>query len=293
MNTIAAIAAKLPYIIPGTGYETLDRARGIFPTSQYVRKAAYSFGWDWGPRLITSGVWRAVHLDTWDDARITALHLHQRSVTAERAITDAEVEVDADRSTHGVLRVALTTPSGQMLPPVAVPVILDAGKNSFVVSIRIHHPQRWYPNGYGAQSLYTIKADLLIGSRLRDSRMLRTGVRSLELRRAPDRWGKSFTFVVNGIPIFAKGANFVPLDSFPPAVTPERRLKILTAARDAHMNMLRVWGGGYYEPDDFYEDADRLGVMIWHDFMFGGSMIPHDPAYPRVFAKRRKSKLNV
>ena len=279
VSTVAASAAKLPYIIPGTGYEPLDRAHGIYPTSQYVRKAGYSFGWDWAPRLITSGIWRPVHLDTWDDARITALHLHQSSVSAERAITEAEVKIDADRSLRGVLRITLTAPSGRTLPAVLQSVRLDAGANRFSVPIRVDHPQRWYPNGYGAQSLYTVRARLLVASRVLDSRTLHTGLRSVELRREPDQWGTSFAFVVNGIPIFAKGANFVPLDSFPPAVTPERRLKILTAARDAHMNMLRVWGGGYYESDDFYEDADRLGLMIWQDFMFGGSMIPHDAAY--------------
>lgn len=280
VNTVAAIAAKLPYIIPGTGYEPLDRSKGIYPTSQYVRKAAYSFGWDWAPRLITSGVWRPVHLDTWDDARITALHLRQPSVTAERAITQAELDVDADHdSRRGMLLITATAPSGTVLPSVRIPVVLDAGANHFIVPIRIDHPQRWYPNGYGPQSLYSFKATLTDGGRVLDSRTLQTGLRSLELRREPDAWGKSFTFVVNGIPIFAKGANFVPLDSFPPDVTPERRLTILTEAHDAHMNMLRVWGGGYYLPDDFYEDADRLGLLIWHDFMFGGSMIPHDPAY--------------
>jgi beta-mannosidase len=279
VNTVAAQAATLPYIIPGTGYEPLDLAKGIYPTSQYVRKAAYSFGWDWAPRLITSGVWRPVHLDTWDDARITALHLHQCSVTSERAITQVEVNVEADHSSHGVLLVNVTSPAARPLPAAQISVVLDAGMNHFVVPMRIERPQRWYPNGYGPQALYTVKADLVVASRTLDSQTLHTGLRSLELRREPDAWGKSFTFVVNGIPIFAKGANFIPLDSFPPAVTPERRLKVLVTAHDAHMNMLRVWGGGYYESDDFYEDADRLGLLIWHDFMFGGSMIPHDPAY--------------
>ncbi len=280
VNTMAATAAKLPYIIPGTGYEPLEPSKGIYPTSQYVRKAAYSFGWDWAPRLITSGVWRPVHLESWNNARITAFHLHQSSVTAERAVAQAELDLDTDHaSPHALLLITSTAPSGAALPSLRIPIVLDAGANHFIVPMRIERPQRWYPNGYGPQALYSFKATLIDGARLLDSRILRTGLRSLELRREPDAWGKSFTFVVNGIPIFAKGANFVPPDSFPPDVTPERRLKILTAAHDAHMNMLRVWGGGYYLPDDFYEDADRLGLLIWHDFMFGGSMIPHDPAY--------------
>jgi beta-mannosidase len=108
---------------------------------------------------------------------------------------------------------------------------------------------------------------------------LRTGLRSVELRRTPDAWGISFTFVVNGIPVFAKGANFVPMDSFAPDITNTRRRGILTAARDAHMNMLRVWGGGFYESDSFYELCDQLGLMVWQDFMFGGALVPGDKQF--------------
>lgn len=279
INTIAPIAAKLPYIIPGTGYEKLDRAHGIYPTSQYVRKAGYSFGWDWGPRLVTIGIWRPVHLDTWSGAHIAALHLEQSSVTAERAITELHLEAQSDRSGPATLAICITAPDGHTLPERRIPVVLDRGENAFTEQLRIEHPARWYPNGYGPQNLYTVQAQLLVGVRVLAAKSLHAGLRSVELHRAADAWGKSFEFVINGIPVYAKGADFVPLDSFPPDVTPARRLAILQQAHDAHMNMLRIWGGGYYEPDDFYEDADRLGIMIWHDFMFGGSMIPHDQHY--------------
>ena len=108
---------------------------------------------------------------------------------------------------------------------------------------------------------------------------LKTGLRSIELRRVSDQWGKSFTFVVNGIPIFAKGANVIPFDSFPSRVTPARYRQILQAARDAHMNMVREWGGGIYESDDFYDICDELGLMVWQEFMFGGDMVPGDLAF--------------
>nr|WP_160115010.1 glycoside hydrolase family 2 protein [Bryocella elongata] len=279
ITTVAATASGLPYIIPGTGYEPLDRNKGIYPTSQFVRKAGYSFGWDWGPRLVTEGIWRPITLMTWSGVRVVALHLQQLSVNPDRAIVEGTFDVDSDVNCSATLAFALLDPRGHQLPPQRVRVHLDRGGNHFVRQMRVERPQLWWPNGYGPQSLYTLRATLGLDGKVLATQTLQTGLRSLELRREADSVGKSFTFVVNGVPVFAKGADFVPLDSFPANVTPVRRLNILTAARDANMNMLRVWGGGYYEPDDFYEDADRLGLMIWHDFMFGGSMIPDDPHY--------------
>ncbi len=273
------IVAKLPYIIPGTGYEPLDPDHGIYPISQYVRQAPYQYGWDWGPRFITAGIWRPVHLDLWDDVRIAAFHLHQDSVTAVRAILEANLSVQASHSAAATLELRVTTPEGVRLPVHHQLVQLDPGSNHLLVPLRIDHPRRWYPNGYGPQSRYTVVVTLASSGKVLGRSVLRTGLRSVELQRKPDPWGTSFTFVINGIPVFAKGANFVPLDSFPPSTTIGKKREILTAARDVHMNMLRMWGGGFYETDDFYDLADELGLMIWHDFAFGGAMVPGDKAF--------------
>lgn len=146
--------------------------------------------------------------------------------------------------------------------------------NHISIPFQIANPSLWYPNGYGPQTLYKFFATLstVKGKKAtaEDRAELRTGLRSIELQRTPDQWGKSFTFVVNGIPIFAKGADVIPFDSFATRVTPAQHRQILEAARDAHMNMIRHWGGGYYETNDFYDICDELGIMVWQDFMFGG-----------------------
>ncbi len=278
-NLLTPIVAKLPVLIPGTGYEPLDRDKGIFPVSHYMRKAPYSYGWDWGPKFVTMGIWKPVRLEAWDDARITSFHLRQDSITAERALVEAELNLDSSIAGSGSLQLNITSPDGKMLPTRITPVVLDRGDNRLTVPLRIEHPERWFPNGYGAQSRYTITAVLLRNGKTLARTQRKTGLRSVELRRTPDQWGTSFTFVINGIPIFAKGANFVPLDSFAPSITDARHRQILTAARDVHMNMLRIWGGGFYESDSFYDLCDELGLMVWHDFMFGGALVPGDKAF--------------
>lgn len=273
------IEAKLPYIIPGTGYEKLDRSKGLYPVIQYIRKAPYSFGWDWGPKFVTEGIWKPIELEMWDGAVTDSLHVRQYSVTAPRAVLEAQLTVRSDVQGPALLTLHITDPHGRELAPITTRERLDVGENVLRIPIRIDNPERWYPNGYGPQDLYRFKATLRYGSHTLTQKTLQTGLRSIELRRKPDEWGTSFTFVVNGIPIFAKGANVVPMDSFPPEITDAKRRALLTAAHDAHMNMLRVWGGGYYPSDSFYELCDQLGLMVWQDFMFGGSMVPGDKAY--------------
>lgn len=279
MNTVTPLVAKAPYVLPGTGYEPFNPAKGIYPVGHYMRKAPYQFGWDWGPRFVTSGIWRPVHLDTWSGARIRSLHLQQESVTSARAITNVSVALDSDVAGPATLEVHLTDPAGHALPMRQVPVELDRGANHLLVPVRLDHPQLWWPNGYGPQNRYTVAVNLVRGGQHLATATLRTGLRSVELRRVPDQWGTSFTFVINGVPIYAKGADVVPFDSFPPRTTTAQKREILTSARDVHMNMLRIWGGGFYETDDFYDLCDELGLMVWHDFMFGGAMVPGDKAY--------------
>jgi beta-mannosidase len=278
-NLLTPIVAKLPVLIPGTGYEPLDPAHNLYPVSHYMRKAPYSYGWDWGPKFVTLGIWKPIHLEAWDGVRVTGFHLQQTSVTADRATAVAALDLTSDVTGPVTLQVRITTPDGHALPTVTTPIALDRGENHLIVPLRIDHPQRWFPNGYGPQSRYTLHAELLRGQQPLAHAEVKTGLRSVELQRTPDQWGTSFTFVVNGIPIFAKGANFVPMDSFAPSITAARRRALLTAARDAHMNMLRVWGGGYYPEDDFYDLCDQLGLMVWQDFMFGGALVPGDLAF--------------
>jgi beta-mannosidase len=278
-NRVQPMVEKLPYILPGTNYEPYDPAKGEYPVSQYMRKAPYSYGWDWGPKFVTMGIWRPVRLDLWDNARSTGFHIAQTSVTADRALVNAALDIVSDIAGAASVTVKAISPEGTVAQTQTLSVVLDRGANHLVVPMRLLKPERWYPNGYGAQSRYTFTANLTQAGTAMVHTQAVTGLRSLELRRLADEWGTSFEFVINNVAIFAKGANYVPMDSFPTETTDAQRRTLLTAARDTHMNMLRVWGGGFYETDSFYDLCDELGLMVWHDFMFGGALVPGDKAF--------------
>jgi len=183
----------------------------------YVRKAAYEYGWDWGPRFVTSGIWRPVKLEAWDRVRIADFALRQRDVSKEVAHLDAEVEIEA--ANDGPVKVNLSYDDNGRPVTIAVTMNVHAGMNVIDLPVEILQPRLWYPAGYGDQPLYEFTAEVGSGNQAADSRTLRTGLRSIELRRQLDQWGRSFEFVVNGVPVFAKGANVIPFDSFPDRVT--------------------------------------------------------------------------
>ena len=248
------------------------RVRTGVEAKTYVRKAAYEYGWDWGPTFVTSGIWRPLWIEAWNEARISDLHIRQRDVAAAVAHLSGEVEVTASASANAevTLQYRHAGQSVQMLRQAA----LHAGVNHVDFPIEINQPKLWYPSGYGEQPLYGFEASVKIGSQTVDARKTRTGLRSVALRREVDSWGRSFEFVVNGVPVFAKGADVIPFDSFPGRVTTADYRRILGSARAANMNMIRHWGGGYYETDEFYSLCDELGLMVWQDFMFGNEMQP-------------------
>ena len=238
----------------------------------YIRKAAYEYGWDWGPRFVTSGIWRPVQLEAWDKVRIADFAIRQRDVSSTVAHADAEVEVEAAMA--GSARVSVQyTDNGK---PVALSTVasLHAGRNIVDLPLEIKQPRLWWPAGYGEQPLYEFTAEVDANGLMAESRKVKAGLRSIVLDRHPDKWGRSFQLLVNGVPIFAKGADVIPFDSFPNRVTTADYRRILESARDANMNMVRHWGGGYYESDEFYAICDELGIMVWQDFMFGNDWQP-------------------
>lgn len=232
----------------------------------YIRKAAYEYGWDWGPRFVLSGIWKPVYLEAWNTARISNLYIHQLDVSKSVAHVTAQVGVMASADLPATVDVSYMIDGHTV--HASSQTALHPGLNRVDVPFTIPNPRRWYPAGYGAQPLYSFHADIRAGGAIQDTRDARAGLRSAVLRQKPDQWGRSFEFVVNGIPIFAKGANVIPFDSFPSRV-PESQLRdVLQSAKDANMNMVRVWGGGYYETRGFYDLCDQLGIMVWQDFMF-------------------------
>ncbi|MDR3445057.1 MULTISPECIES: glycoside hydrolase family 2 protein [unclassified Dyella] len=282
-----------PYALPGE----FDSAFGDEPkgkqTSNYVRKANYQYGWDWGPRFVTMGIWQPVQLESWTDARLEDFHVAQPHVDADNAELAAEVSLQAGKAGRARVTVNWTAPDGSQ-GEIAQDATLKSGENTLRVPFAIAKPERWWPAGYGMQNLYRFHMEVKRGNDTLASADRSTGLRSVELRRDRDQWGRGFAFVVNGVPIFAKGADLIPTDSFPERTTPEQLKQLLTSTRDANMNMLRMWGGGYYQSDAFYDLADQMGIMIWQDFMFGGAITPYDHEFlgnSRVEAEEQVRRL--
>jgi beta-mannosidase len=275
MPKVKAMAFKLPTVI-----QVQAVSEDGIATDPYVRKAPYSYGWDWGPRFVNEGIWKEVHLVTWDNARIEQIHIAQKNVSAGVAQLETQVDVIADHDQTATLSAAAHLISGATTAVNASATVhLITGENHLTLPMEIVHPALWYPVGYGAQARYEFHTTLT-GEGLSSRANVLTGLRSVELRREKDQIGRSFTFVINGKPVFAKGADVIPFDSFAPRVTAAQHRQILQSAVDAHMNMVREWGGGYYESDDFYDIADELGIMVWQEFMFGGAQIPGDDQVP-------------
>src|SRR5580700_10430560 len=278
IESMIAKVKALPYILPSISSHMTGNEEDI-ATAPYTRKAPYQYGWDWGPRYVTEGIWQPIRLETWDALRIENFHVQQQRVVKEFAALAAELEIEASHSTAAIVEITYGEMIGGSVAPTRQSLQLEPGVNRISVPIHIANPRLWYPLGYGAQERYRFTATVRMGRDVAAEASLKTGLRSIELRREVGKTGKSFAFVVNGIPVFAKGADVIPFDSFPNRVTPENHRQILEAARDAHMNMVREWGGGYYESDDFYDICDELGIMVWQEFMFGGDMIPGDVAF--------------
>lgn len=269
INEILPRMAKLGYELPASN----DQGE---KTSPYTRKAPYQYGWDWGPRFVTSGVWKPVNLVAWNAARIEDLQIKQNKLSKENADLTAAVEVVSSGAANTAIEIENITDK-KIVATRAIK--LNPGVNKINLDFAIKNPRLWYPIGLGEQALYNFKAKLTSGKKQIDEQTKRTGLRTLELRQTPDEYGKSFTFVVNGIPVFGRGANWIPADIFPTRITKEKYKKLLTSLRDANMNMVRVWGGGIYEDDYYYDLADEMGLLVWQDFMFACSMYPGDEAF--------------
>lgn len=275
-----AIRFRSPVLAVRAAYDALGYAlpasndQGKPMVSMLARKAPYHYGWDWGPRFVTSGVWRPARLEGWDDARIDDVHVVQTELTTERARLRVRATVMATGGVDATLTVAV---GGE--PASRVDASMKPGLGEIDVEVAIERPERWWPNGLGRAHLYDLEVVLAIDGAPVDARRVRVGLRTVEVIHREDADGKSFTVCVNGAPTFMKGANHIPLDNFLPRVSAERYRALLTAAAAANMNMVRVWGGGVYEDDRFYDLCDELGILVWQDFMFACSMYPTDDAF--------------
>lgn len=249
-------------------------------TSVYTRKAPYSYGWDWGIRLATCGIWRPVRLVFSDVARIEDYYVCQEAVTQAKADVDNRLEINnVTSSTVSALLKVDYHYSDSDTKEIRKQIELRPGANTVSLPVSIENPHLWMPNGWGEPSLYKFTASLSVDGVEIAKQERNVGLRTVRVVMDDDEYGKSFYFVVNGKPMFAKGANFIPDDALLPNVTQERYKRIFEDVKAANMNMLRVWGGGIYEDDEFYDEADCNGILIWQDFMFACSSYPHDPLF--------------
>ncbi len=200
--------------------------------------------------------------------------MHAREGVTIRAAVKVEGWSRANLQVH----LKVTSPTGQAQTAQGEPSDCN-GNLTCDLQSKILKPQLWWPNGFGKQPLYQVELSLQSGQTVLDQRTYQVGLRSLELRQEPDEWGQSFTFVVNGVPVFAKGADWIPANSLPTRISDEQMQGLIRDAAAANMNMLRVWGGGFYEADRFYEMCDRYGLLVWQDFIFACGIYPEDAAF--------------
>jgi beta-mannosidase len=260
-----------------SGEDTMPRAWNVWDERAFVRKAQYMYGWDWGPELASCGIWKPVSLVRVPVARLTGWR-HEVAFEADGSAT-VRFEATAERA------------SGAGATPLTLKVTLDGRSaeapvseaGDAVVAMRVPQPRRWEPNGSGEPFLYPVGLTLLQADDVADEIVARIGFRTIELVREADDSGEGFLFRVNGRDTFMKGANWVPADSFPSRLERpegrERVRRLLQMARESGLNMLRVWGGGLYESDDFYDLCDELGILVWQDFAYACAYYPDTGAY--------------
>ncbi|MEU0274799.1 glycoside hydrolase family 2 protein [Streptomyces sp. NPDC006307] len=253
---------------------------------QYIRKMACSFGWDWGPTVVTAGMWRPVRLEHWSTARIDRV---RPLVTVDGGTGRVEVRLRVERTERGAGR-----PLTARAAVGGCEAEVSFTGEEAVLRLEVAEPRLWWPRGYGEQPLYDLEVTLLDEGSALDTWRRRIGFRTVGIDRSADAHGTGFTFVVNGVRIFARGVNWIPDDVLPSRVTPERYRARLAQAAEANVDLVRVWGGGIYEDDAFYDACDELGLMVWQDFLFACAAYPEEqPLRGEVEAEARDNVVRL
>ncbi len=236
----------------------------------FTRKPQFHYGWDWGPILTSSGISRPIELVSWNDLKIRDVYFNQKYLDDNSASLQAEFEVDFDTLSEP-LQVEIFV-NDELKSTTEILLV----SNTFSVPFQISNPKRWWPHNIGEPYMYSMKAMIKQKNQILDVVEVKKGLRTVKLVREKDSIGETFYFKVNNVPVYAKGANYIPQHSFQGQVTTQDYERLLDDTVDANMNMLRVWGGGIYEEDIFYKLCDEKGIMVWQDFMFACAMYPGD-----------------
>ena len=273
-------------------------ADGEWGVYSYLRKAACSFGWDWGPKCPSLGLPGVVRIETWRDSRIDAIRPLIVACDERLAVVDVAVDLRLDEDTAGdgrlQVEVILEAPDGRRFTSRS-DVDPTGEQGQAHARMEISDPERWWPRGRGPQPLHRLRIRVLRGDTVLDACQRRIGLRSTTLDTEPDAEGTPFRIMVNGEAIFSVGANWIPDGLFPGTAPDDRTRQRIEQAVDAGFNMLRVWGGGVYESDAFYEACDELGLMVWQDFMFACATYPEEDPYPSLIeaeARHQVSRLS-
>ncbi|MEV6110686.1 glycoside hydrolase family 2 protein [Streptomyces sp. NPDC051940] len=254
---------------------------------QFVRKMACSFGWDWGPTLVTAGIWRPVRLEHWSVARLT--RVRPLVTVGDDGTGRVELRLEVARTDSGAGR-ELT--AHVAVGGVTAAVTFDGDRA--VLTAEVPDAALWWPRGYGEQPLYDCEVTLAAAGEPLDTWTRRIGFRTVALDTSADGHGTRFTLVVNGEPVFARGVNWIPDDALPSRVTPARYRERLEQAAAANVDLIRVWGGGIYEDESFYTACDELGLLVWQDFPFACAAYPEEqPLRGEVDAEARENVVRL
>lgn len=246
-----------------------------FPEQRcFTRKPAYQSGWDWGPVYKTAGITGKIELRSFQKLSIEQLSVVTLTAQTDSAVLEVLTEIESAVKQDVTLQISIDS-----VHFTQTTVQLQKGKQRISLPVVLNHPRLWWPNGAGKQELYTVEVACLHDNKIVDQQTITTGIRTVELVSEKDTKGQSFYFKVNGRTIFMKGANLIPMDNFITRIDTGKMFNLLKQAADVQMNMLRVWGGGYYPSEVFYSMCDRLGLLVWQDFMFAGTMYPYDQAF--------------
>ena len=240
----------------------------------FLRNPPYQAGWDWGPKLVTCGFSQPVYLSQWKDFNISNLHVRQNHLCEEEAHLLISFDMQCETDDHATIKYLVN----DKIYKVVRGAEINPNTDNLSTELTIKNPQLWYPNGMGEQNLYKVSVVVEKGSQ---SKILETriGLRTVELKARKDSVGRSFEFWVNGEPVFMKGVNWIPADFFPTRLKAEQYRHLLQSCQESNMNMVRIWGGGIYEPDIFYDLCDELGILVWQDFMYACALYPGDSAF--------------
>ncbi|WP_299664845.1 glycoside hydrolase family 2 protein [uncultured Polaribacter sp.] len=268
-SPITYVLAKyksLPYKFPSPNDQS------DIQVSMFTRKPGYQYGWDWGPRFVSCGIWKNVILSAWDHSKVTNIWIKQEELLKDEANLNIILEVTSLETVEAKVSIIVEGVE------ISETTTLQKGLNTCSVPFKIENPELWWPNGMGNQKLYQVDVSVKTNTQTQKFSE-KIGLRNIEVVAEKDAMGRSFFFKVNGIPFFAKGSNYIPQDLFLNRVTDEKYQHLIKSCADANMNMIRVWGGGFYENDIFYNLCDELGLVVWQDFMFACTLYPSDKEF--------------